>query len=116
MFTIAGQRQLPCTGIGHVAGDIEKIFSQPNNGSCYATRIGSAMEMPCGGKRENKLKQRAAIDSRTRAENAHQWVACFVHCQVRAVENREPTFRAKPMKTQAGDTKGNDNNKSAERN
>ena len=92
MLTIADQGQLPCTGIGHVAGDIEKIFSQPDYGSCCATRIGGAIKMPCGSKREGKLKQRTTIDGRTRAENAHQRVACFVHCQVCAVENREPAL------------------------
>ena len=69
--------------------------------------------MPCGRKRKCKLKQRAAIDGRARAENAHQRVACFVHCQVCTVEKREPTVRAEPMKTQAGDSKGGDNYQSA---
>ena len=55
-------------GIGHVAGDIEKILSQPNYSAPHATRINGATEMPCDSEGKGKLEQRAPIDSRPLAE------------------------------------------------
>ena len=92
-------------GIGHVAGDIEKILSQPNYSAPHATRINGATEMPCDSEGKGKLEQRAPIDSRPLAENTHQRVTRFVQRQICAVQHRKPAFGVKPMKTERGNTK-----------
>lgn len=113
MISITNQGQLPGASIGHVAGDIEQVFSQPNYRGSHATRISGTVKMPCGSEWKNKLKQRTAINSRTLAEKAHQRVTGFVQCQVCAVQNREPAFRIKPMETHAGNTEDEYSNQSA---
>ena len=73
------------------------------------------MKIRRGSKGESQLKQGTAIDRRPRAENAHQWMACFMQRQVRAIEERNPVRGAKPMKTQAGNSKREDSQHSARR-
>lgn len=108
VIAAADQGQFLDAGVGHVARDVEQVLAQPDHGGGHAGEVGEATKVPGGREREHKLKERAAIDGRPLAEDAHQGMAGLVQRQIRTVENGNPGFFSEPMEAKTDESKAED--------
>jgi hypothetical protein len=109
------QRQFLGAGVGHVAGDIEEVLTQPDK--AHGKRCGGplAPEIYRSGDWKNELRQRTAINAEMCGKKTDERMAKFMEEQVGAVEQGKPalTMITEPQ-TEHG--KENDAGQCSERN